>query len=119
MPNFIDYPFRIDSSGRVGTAGRDDHVRDMIFQVLFTRPGERVNRPDFGCGLSQLVFSPNRDALAASTQLLVQGALQRWLGDIVDVEAVNITNENERLTVEVIYTRLDTGEREQEQFVTP
>jgi phage baseplate assembly protein W len=119
MPTYVDYPFAIDYRGRTATTDRGDHVRDMIFQVLFTWPGERVNRPDFGCGLGQLVFGPNSDALAATTQFLVRGALQRWLADAIDVEAVLITNEGERLTVEVVYTRLDSGERRTDQFVNP
>ena len=66
----------------------DDHIRDLIEQVLFTAPGERVNRPNFGSGLLQLVFAPNSDELAAATQFLVQGALQQWLGDLIQVEGV-------------------------------
>ena len=67
-----------------------DHIRDLIAQVLFTSPGERVMRPDFGSGLLQLVFAPNSDVLAATTQMLVQSALQRWLGDRILVEAVSV-----------------------------
>lgn len=94
-------------------------MRDLIYQVLFTNPGERVNRPDFGCGLLQLVFMPNSDALAAATQFIVQGALERWLADVIQVQAVEVMNQEERLTVEVTYIRLDTGEPRQEQFVAP
>ena len=72
----IGYPYRVDSSGRTATSGRNDHIRHMMEQVLFTAPGERVNRPDFGCGLRQLVFAPASDELATATQYLVQAALQ-------------------------------------------
>ena len=96
-----------------------DHVRDMILQVLFTNPGERVNRPDFGCGLLQMVFMPNSDALATATQFLVQGALQRWLVDEIQVENVQVTKAEERLVVEVTYVRRDNGQREQAQFFSP
>ncbi len=116
---YLDYPFRIDGSGRAATTDADDHVRDLIFQVLFTNPGERVNRPDFGCGLLQLVFMPNSDALATATQFMVQGALQRWLAELIQVENVQITSQDERLTVEVSYLRRDTGQREQAQFSAP
>lgn len=116
---FIDHPLRIDGRGRVGVTDADDHVRDMIFQVLFTNPGERVNRPDFGCGLLQLVFMPNSDILATTTQFLVQGALQRWLDDVIQVEQVRVTNEDSRLAVDVIYTRRAGGLRRTDRFVAP
>ena len=116
---YFDHPFRLDGRGRVATTESDDHVRDMIFQVLFTNPGERVNRPDFGCGLLQLVFEPNSDALATATQFLVHGSLQRWLADVIQVDRVEISNDDERLSVDVAYTRLDTGQRRQEVFVSP
>jgi phage baseplate assembly protein W len=116
---FLDHPFHFDAKGRTATTGADDHVRDMIFQVLFTNPGERVNRPDFGCGLSQLVFMPNSDALATATQFMVQGSLQRWLADVIQVEQVLVTNEEEILIVDVAYIRLDNGERRQDRFASP
>ena len=115
---YFDYPFAIDGRGRVGTTNEDNHIRDMIHQVLFTNPGERVNRPDFGCGLLQLVFMPNSDALATATQFTVQGALQRWLNDVIQVEQVEVRNDEERLEVTVVYVKRDTGERRQEQFVS-
>jgi phage baseplate assembly protein W len=116
---FLDHPFHFDVKGRTATTGVDDHVKDMIFQVLFTNPGERVNRPDFGCGLLQLVFMPNSDALATSTQFMVQGSLQRWLADVIQVEQVLVTNEEERLVVDVAYVRLDNGQRRQDRFTSP
>jgi phage baseplate assembly protein W len=116
MGTYMDYPFRIDNTGRTATTDADDHVRDMIYQVLFTNPGERVNRPDFGCGLLQLVFMPNSDALAAATQFMVQGALQRWLGEVIQVENVKVENLEERLLIEVSYFRRETGQRQSAQF---
>ncbi len=117
--SYLDHPLRLDGRGRVATTAADDHVRDMIYQVLFTNPGERVNRPDFGCGLLQLVFEPNSEVLATATQFLVQGALQRWLADVVQVEQVAITSEEERLVVDVVYVRLDTGQRQRDLFLSP
>jgi hypothetical protein len=115
----IDYPFQFDGAGRVAQATPDDHVRDLIYQVLFTSPGERVNRPDFGCGLRQLVFMPNGDALATATQFLVQGALERWLSGIIQVQFVEIQVVEETLTVQVGYLRKDTGERREDRFTAP
>lgn len=116
MPVTVDYPFRFDGSGRVARATPDDHVRDLIYQVLFTGSGERVNRPDFGCGIRQLVFMPNSDALATATQFVVQGSLERWLSDIIQVQFVRILPREETITVEVGYIRRDTGERVEEGF---
>ena len=76
MTDFLDFPYHFDGRGRSATTTRDDHVRDLIEQILFTSPGERVMRPDFGSGLLELVFEPNSTALAATSQMLIQGALQ-------------------------------------------
>ncbi len=99
----VDFPFRVDREGRTARTGEDDHIRDLIEQVLFTSPGERVNRPDFGSGLLQLVFAPNSDELATATQFLVQGSLQQWLGDLIQVEAVEVASEDSTLRVTVRY----------------
>lgn len=116
---FLDHPFHIDGRGRAALTDADDHIHDMIYQVLFTNPGERVNRPDFGCGLLQMVFMSNSDAVGAATQFLVQGALQRWLSDVIQVEHVQVTSDKEHLEVEVVYVRRDTGQRDVVQFVSP
>jgi uncharacterized protein len=115
----LDYPFRIDGRGRSAETGPDDHVRDLIEQVLFTSPGERVNRPEFGCGLKQLVFMPNSDALASATQQLVQGSLHRWLEDVIGVERVDVQAVDSSLIVTVVYVRRDTGERHEDVFSRP
>jgi phage baseplate assembly protein W len=84
--------------------------------VLFTSPGERVNRPTFGSGLLQLVFAPNSDALAAATQMGVQGALQQWLGDLIEVQAVEVENIDATLAVEVRYLIRRTQEQRTDNF---
>lgn len=99
----LDHPFHFDASGRTATATDEDYLRDLIELVLFTSPGERVNRPTFGCGLRQLVFAPNSEALAAATQVAVQGALQQWLGDLIEAQSVTIVRDDHTLTVEVRY----------------
>ena len=76
----ILFPYQFNTRGRTAEADEDRHIRDLIEQLLFCSPGERVNRPDFGTGLLQLVFAPNSPELAAATQLMIQGALQQWLG---------------------------------------
>ena len=119
MSQFLDYPYAIDARGRSATTAEDDHVRDLILQVLFTSPGERVNRPEFGCGLKSLVFMPNGSALAAATQALVKGALQKWLEREIHVEEVAIEARDERLEVVVAYRRRAAEERRVERFVLP
>jgi phage baseplate assembly protein W len=112
----VDFPFHFDRLGRTATAGTDDHVRDMIEQLLFTNPGERVNRPDFGSGLLQLVFAPNSPELAAALQFTVQASLQRWLGDVIDVQLLEVTSEDSTLRVEIQYVVRRTGETRQDAF---
>jgi phage baseplate assembly protein W len=99
----IDFPFHFDRRGRVAAANEDDHIRDMIEQFLFTNPGERVNRPDFGSGLLQLVFAPNSVELAAALQFTVQAGLQQWLGDLIEVQRLEVTSDDAELRVELQY----------------
>ncbi|MGH9908967.1 MAG: GPW/gp25 family protein [Pyrinomonadaceae bacterium] len=112
----IDFPFHFDARGRTAITGKDDHVRDMIEQLLFTNPGERVNRPDFGSGLLQLIFAPNSPELAAALQFTVEGALQQWLGDVIQVQSLEVTSEDAILRVQLSYIVLSTGEQRTEVF---
>jgi phage baseplate assembly protein W len=107
----IDFPYRIDARGRTADVDDDAHVRDLIEQVLFTAPGERVNRPTFGSGLLGLVFEPNSEALTAATEQTVHGALQLWLGDAILVEGVDMASDEGRLEVTVRYVLRRTEER--------
>jgi phage baseplate assembly protein W len=115
----VDFPFRYDTRGRTAGTDEDDHLRDLVYQVLFTAPGERVNRPTFGSGLMQLVFAPNSDTLAAATQLVVRSALQQWLGDLLEVEDILVESADSTLAVTVVYTNRRTQEREIVQFTNP
>ena len=112
----IDFPYHFDGNGRTATTGEDKHIRDLIEQVLFTSPGERVNRPTFGSGLLKLVFSPNGDVLAAAAQISAQGALQLWLGDLILVEAVRVDNTDNILAVTVQYIIRRTQQRQVAKF---
>jgi len=112
----VDYAFAFDGRGRTAETGLEEHVRDLIEQLLFTTPGERVNRPTFGCGLLQLVFAPNSDTLAAAAQFTVQAALQQWLGDILEVRAVEIENPDSTLRVTVKYALRRTGAEHTDTF---
>lgn len=112
----IDFPFHIGTGGRTAETDHPDHVRDMIEQLLFTRPGERVNRPDFGCGLLDLVFEPSSPELAAALQVSAEGMLQRWLGDVIAVESLDASATESTLRVELRYALLATGEQRVEVF---
>lgn len=109
----IRYPIAVDLGlGRLATeASYPAHIEQLIRQVLFTNPGERVNRPDFGCGLRRLVFAPNSEATASLLQVLVFQALTRWLGSAIEVGQVEVVALHERLEVRIAYLLLARGER--------
>lgn len=112
----IDFPFHFDARGRTASTGDDDHIRDMIEQLLFTNPGERVNRPNFGSGLLGMVYEPNSPELAATLQFSMQAALQRWLGDLIELQELEVTSEGASLRVLVQYVVRRTGEPRTEIF---
>lgn len=112
----VDHPFHVDGEGRTARTDDADHVRDMVEQVLFTSPGERVMRPDFGTGLGRLVFEPNSTELASALQFTLQASLHTWLGDVVDVAAVEVASTESTLDISVSYTIRRTGEDRTETF---
>jgi phage baseplate assembly protein W len=114
----VDFPFHVDHRHRTAQAPEDDHVRDLIEQLLLTGPGERVNRPTFGCGLQQLVFAGNSPELAATVQFMVQGNLQQYLGEVIAVEAVKVDAIDAALEVQVDYVIRRTGELRRGLFTT-
>jgi phage baseplate assembly protein W len=113
----IDFPFHFDRRGRTTATSDDDHIRDMIEELLFTNPGERVNRPDFGSGLLQLVFAPNSPELAATLQFTCQAALQRYLGDVIDLQSLQVTSQDSSLTVVISYMNKLTRDTRTETFI--
>ena len=112
----VDFPLHVDGRGRTAVTGQEDHLRDLIEQVLFTAPGERVMRPGFGSGLLALVFEPGGPELVATTQHLVQGALQQELGHLIAVESVEVEQVEGALLVTVTYVVLRTQERATASF---
>jgi uncharacterized protein len=112
----IDFPYRALPDGRTATTTEADHIRDMIEQVLFTAPGERVNRPDFGCGLYKLIFDPTSPELGAALAFMIQGALQRWLGDVIDGVKVEVTVQESTVIITVSYAIKPTGEARVDRF---
>jgi hypothetical protein len=105
------FPYRVGGDGRTGSTDVDRHVREMVELVLFTSPGERVNRPDFGAGARQLVFAGASPEIATAVEFMVKGALQRWLGDVLQVERLDVAVEESTLRLDVAYRLLATDER--------
>jgi uncharacterized protein len=113
----VNFPYGFDGRGRTAEASVEIYVRQMVEQVLFTSPGERVNLPDFGSGLLQLPFAPNSVEMAAATQFAVQGALQKWLSGYVKVQSVVASAAESVLTVTVTYTLLSTDVTQVQTYV--
>lgn len=106
----IDFPWHYDARGRTARTSSDEHVRDMLELLIFTDPGERVNRPDFGSGLRQLVFAPNSPELAAALEFTMQAAIQRELGDVLSLERLSVISEDASIHVVIDYVVLRTGQ---------
>ena len=119
MRKHLDFPYHFDATGRTAATSAAEHIRDLIEQVLFTTPGERVMRPDFGAGLLALVFEPNSVTLAATTQFLVQSALQQHLSNLIAVQAVGVEAIDSALQVTVRYSVLRDASVQTASFVIP
>jgi phage baseplate assembly protein W len=115
----VDFPYQVERQGRTAVADDEAHIRDLIEQLLFTLPGERVMRPTFGSGLAQLVFQPNSEEVATAVQFLVQGSLQQWLGELVTVEDVTVISVESTIDVQIQYMLRRTQERRVDQFSRP
>jgi len=112
----LGFPYSIDLQRRTATQEGDELLHGMIEQVLFTSPGERLNRPTFGCGLRQLVFAPASDEMLTTVQVLVHGALQQWLGELIHVDSVDVSPRDSMLVVSVAYSVLQSGDRKVASF---
>lgn len=113
----IDFPFHLDTRGRTAPTGDEDHIRDMIEQLLFTAAGERVMRPDFGSGLLQMVFAPDSPELATALQFTAQASVQRHLGDLIDLQQLTVSADDASLTVVVNYVVRATQQSKSQAFV--
>jgi uncharacterized protein len=107
---YIKFPYQINNKGHTGESDYEDHIRELIEQILFTSPGERVNLPSFGTGLQNLVFAPNSPELASATQFLIQSSLQQWLGDMIQIESLQVESEDSTLNIRVNYIILKNRE---------
>ncbi|MBV9097473.1 MAG: GPW/gp25 family protein [Frankiaceae bacterium] len=116
MNAHIAFPLATGRSGGVATVGHKAYVEQLVEQLLFTSPGERVNRPTFGCGLEGLVFGTLTDEVITATRYVVQASLQKWLRDFIDVDDVAIAATGGQLTVTVKYTLLADGQAQSAVF---
>jgi uncharacterized protein len=116
----IAFPFRVGSHGRTATSDPSTHVTELVQALLFTSPGERVNRPTFGGGVMQMLFEPARPELATASQMLVQGMLQQWLGDLISVQQVDFDTTSEgSVRVTVQYVVKATQQTQTDVFLQP
>lgn len=113
----LAFPYALDLTGHTAQIDRLTHIAEMIEQILSTSPGERVNRPTFGSGTTQLVFAPNSDVLAAAQQQAIQAGLQQWLSDLIRVQSVTVRAEEATLRVTVEYTVIESQQQQSRQFV--
>jgi phage baseplate assembly protein W len=112
----LAFPYRLDASGATATAVGSEHVSQMLEQLLFTAPGERVNHPDFGCGLLDLVFEPSSDALGAALTAVIGAAVQQWLGDVIELGRVDVEASEATLSITVSYVVRADGRPETARF---
>jgi len=116
---YLEYPYGVSGRGVPNTTDPTSHLQQLILQVLFTNPGERVNLPQFGAGIQRLLFAPNSDALRTSAQFVISTSLSQWLGDRIDVQQVSVTSDpgyEEQVNIEVIYVVKQT--QQQQTFQT-
>jgi hypothetical protein len=106
----LTFGFRIADRGVAASSGRSDLVHQQLEQLLLTMPGERVDRPTFGCGIQALVFTGATPEVAATTEYLVGTAIRRYLSDLLTLDAVRVVADDTTLYVDVLYTLRDTGE---------
>jgi hypothetical protein len=112
----VDYPFHFDGRERTAHSDEVDHLKDLIEQLLFTQPGERVNRPTLGSGVMQLVFAAASPEVAATAEFMIRGALQQWLGDRITVEQIQAQAVESTLRIQIDYVVTRTGERVSAEF---
>ncbi len=112
----IAFPLQFDGRGRCADRSYALHIRDMLEQLIFTSPGERVNRPEFGSGVLQLLFAPNSPELAATVQFTLQAAIGRWLGDVIEVQDLNVSAVDSTLSIKISYVIRQSGETDQARF---
>ena len=115
--DWLSAPYRVDGSGRTAMTGdMRRHARDLIEAVLFTTPGERVNRPDFGSGLLDMLFDTNNQALETAADFLIQSAIQRHLSEVLTISQLALHRDEGVLEITLSYVLRETGEPVTDSF---
>jgi phage baseplate assembly protein W len=108
------YPFQIAAASGRAAVERDyeQYIKSLIYQVLLTRPGERINRPSFGGGVRALVFAPLSDANAALAQTAIYASLNEWLDAFIRIEDARVhVVPPSTLEITIVYLIRATNER--------
>ncbi len=115
--SYLDLSYRVDGSGRTATTGdRARRVRNLLEAVLFTAPGERVMRPDFGSGVPEMLFDANSEALETAADFLIRAAVQRYLSDVLVLSELTVNRNEGELHITVVYTLVGEDEQQTETF---
>ena len=115
---YLDLSYRADGTGRTATTeAAARRVRNLIEAVLFTAPGERLNRPDFGSGIHEMLFDGNSEALATAADFLIRAAVHRHLAELVTIEALSVQRTGGELRVTLVYVVTGEDERRSDSFV--
>lgn len=113
----LAFPFHIGSDGRSATpTSLEAHIRGEVIQLLLTNPGERPFLPTFGGGARRLVFETNSDITAGLAKATISQALTHWLGHRITVRALDVSNDDATLIIELVYRIVDTGEERRLRF---
>jgi uncharacterized protein len=126
MPNERDhlgkglrFPVSVNLNGGVSSSQYEENVRQSLFIILGTAPGERINRPDFGCRIHDLMFAPNNDITAARAEVYCEEAIFKYeprVEKVVCTAAANADQPN-RLDIRIEY--VIAGKNEKRNLVYP
>lgn len=103
---YMKFPFRLGEAGP-DVSTRMEHIREQVMQVLFTSPGERVFRPEFGFGARQHVFEPNAPGLWELARTRLYGSLSEALAGEVDPKTLKVVVEADRDRPEVLLVSIE------------
>jgi uncharacterized protein len=110
MDQAMSFPLRVTELGAVALSTRREVVREQLEQLLLTVPGERVNRPDFGCGIQRLIFDGTDPLALATAEYIISTSVRRYMRELVTLDAVRVTVEDSTVLVDILYTLVGTGE---------
>jgi uncharacterized protein len=114
--NYPNYPFHLNSRGRTQSTNSEEHIRQLIEQILFTIPGERVNRPSFGGGVHRLLFFPLSDDLVATTRSVISSSLNEYLSNLIIVEDIDVSFDDSKLIIDIQYVLREDQSKKKERF---